>query len=170
MPEIVTKPALLRLLKERRAEIDAAVDEIDEASMMQEGAAGYWSVKDIIAHLTYYEGWMADRMEEALRGETYYPSELDMMHYEPRNTRIYEQTKDLPLADVLANSKAVFARLVAITEAHDEAFLTTQQQFEGLPAPIIVADMLRSEVYDHYPQHVPSLKSWAAAHPKKRDS
>lgn len=161
----MTKLALIDLLKARRYEFDAAIASIAEASMAEAGAAGHWSVKDIIAHLTYYEGWMADRLQEQLEGKSYTPTQLDKMHWEPRNTIIYEQNKSRTLDDVLTSSKETFIRLVAAVEAHDETFLFEPQTFEGAPSQVIPAEMLRSEVYDHYPQHIPSLITWAKSHP-----
>jgi hypothetical protein len=134
--------------------------------MLETGAAGYWSVKDIIAHLNYYEGWMADRMREQLEGRPYAPTQLDMLHFEPRNTVIYEQNKHRTLDDVLTESKKVHQDLLDMIEAHDETFLFEPQTFEGAPGPTIVADMIRTEVYDHFREHIPSLKEWTAAHPK----
>lgn len=159
-----TKTELLDLLKSRRNEFDAAVDAIPRSSMLEPGAAGHWSVKDIIAHLAHYEGWMADRLQEQLEGKSYTPTQLDMMHWEPRNTIIYEQNKSRTLDDVLKSSKDTFGRLVAAVEAHDEAFLFEPKTFEGAPGPVIPAEMIRSEVYDHYPQHIPSLTEWAESH------
>lgn len=160
-----TKIELLDLLKSRRHEFDAAIEAIHQSAMQEPGAAGHWSVKDIIAHLAYYEGWMADRLQEQIEGRNYTPTQLDMMHWEPRNTIIYEQNKSRTLEDVLKSSKDAFDRLVAAVEAHDEAFLFAPKTFEGAPGPVIPADMIRSEVYDHYPQHIPSLEAWAESHP-----
>lgn len=165
MAATTTKMELLALLKSRRNEFDAAVDAIPRSSMLEPGAAGHWSVKDIIAHLAHYEGWMADRLQEQLEGKSYTPTQLDMMHWEPRNTIIYEQNKSRTLDDVLKSSKDTFERLVAAVEAHDEAFLFEPKTFEGAPGPVIPAEMIRSEVYDHYPQHIPSLTAWAESHP-----
>ncbi len=164
MNEQMTKESLLQTLREKRAEWDAALAEIPEAHMTEPGAAGIWSVKDIVAHINYYERWMADRMHEELRGESYTPTPMDMMHFEKRNTLIYEQYRDQPLDEVLAESRRGFERIIEAVQAHSEAFLTEPHLFEGAPQPVIIWKMLRSEVYDHYAQHIPSLKVWAAAH------
>lgn len=163
----VTKMELLDLLKSRRHDFDAAVAAVPQSVIQESGAAGHWSVKDIIAHLAYYEGWIADRLQEYLEGKRYTPTQLDMMHWDPRNTIIYEQNKSRTLEDVLKSSKATFERLTAAVEAHDERFLFEPQSVEGAPGPVIPADMIRSEVYDHYLQHIPSLQEWAAAHRKE---
>lgn len=164
MMEPMSKARLLEILHAKRAEYDEAVAGVPMAHMAEPGAAGHWSIKDIVAHLTYYERWMADRMHEQLRGETYEPTPLDMMHWDQRNDLVYEGIKDKPLADVLADSQDAFIRLIESVAAHSEAFLLEPQQFSGLPQPILVWNMLRSEVYDHYGQHIPDIRAWAAAH------
>jgi hypothetical protein len=117
----------------------------------------------MIAHITYYERWMADRMHEQLRGESYTPTSLDQMHFEERNVLIYEEYRGRSISDVLSDSRQVFQRLMEAVQAHSEAFLIDPQRFEGAPGPVVVWQMLQGDVYDHYPQHMPSIKSWLAA-------
>jgi uncharacterized protein (TIGR03083 family) len=162
MDELMTKAILLETLRTRRAEWDAVLAEVPVAQMAEPGVTGEWSVKDVIAHLTYYERWFADRLEEQLRGESYVPTELDFMG-EARNDVVFQQHRDQPLAEVLADSRATFQRLVAGIEVHSEAFLLEPQQFEGAPGPVRIWQMLRGDVYDHYPQHVPAIRQWLAA-------
>jgi hypothetical protein len=63
---------------------------------------------------------------------------------------------------VLLDSQRQFQRLRAAVAAHDEAFLIQPQQFENVPEPITIWNMLRSEVYDHYEEHAPSISAWLA--------
>jgi hypothetical protein len=170
MDEQMTKAKLVETLQTRRAEWDAVLARVPEGRMTQPGAAGKWSVKDIINHISFYERWMADRMHERLRGEAYVPTELDQMHFDERNDRYYEQTRERPLEEVLAESAEGFGRLMEAVQAHTEAFLIQPQQFEGLPQPIRVWQMLRSEVYDHYSEHIPSIQVWIDAAPPPASS
>ena len=105
MDEPMTKAKLLDLLRSKRAEWDAVIAEVPKDRMTEPGAAGHWSVKDVIAHLAYHERWYADRLHEQLRGETYTPNELDAMHWEQRNPIIYEQNRNRVLEDVLEESR-----------------------------------------------------------------
>ena len=163
MDDQMTKSRLLDLLRSRRAEWDTVLAQMPQDAMEEAGVAGHWSVKDIIAHITYHERWYADRLHEQLRGENYTPTELDFMPLDERNARIYEQNRDRSLGDVLEESRQVFSRLVAGVEAHSEAFLTQPHEFEGAPGPALIWQMLRGDVYDHYPQHIPSIQEWVAA-------
>jgi hypothetical protein len=163
MDDQMKKAKLLEALRVKRAEWDALLAEVPESQMTELGVAGEWSVKDIIAHLTYHERWFADRLHETLRGEIYVPTEMDRMDFDERNDRIFQQNRDRPLPEVLAESRQVFARLLEGVQAHSEEFLIEPQQFEGAPGPVMVWQMLRGDVYDHYGQHAPSIRSWLAA-------
>ncbi len=85
------------------------------------------------------------------------------MDFDERNDRIFQQNRHRLVEDVLAESQQVFQRLVEAVEAHAEEFLIEPQHFEGAPEPVMVWKMLRGDVYDHYGQHVPSIKHWLAA-------
>jgi hypothetical protein len=163
MDDQMTKTKLLELLWSKRAEWDVVLAEVPIDQMTEPGAAGHWSVKDIIAHLSYHERWYADRLHEQLRGEVYIPNDLDRMHWEERNPVIYEQNRNRSLEDVLEESQQVFQRLLEGVQAQSEAFLTEPQQFEGAPGPVLIWQMLRGDVYDHYGLHIPSIKEWLAS-------
>jgi uncharacterized protein (TIGR03083 family) len=161
MDEPMTKPRLLDLLRTRRAAWDAALAQVPAARLTEPGVAGEWSVKDVINHLTYYERWYADRLHEQLRGAAFVPTELDRMG-EARNDVVFARDRHKPLAEVQAESAQTFARLIAGIEAHPESFLIAPQQFEGAPGPVLIWQMLRGDVYDHYPQHIAMVERWLA--------
>jgi hypothetical protein len=163
MTDKITKAELLQTLKEKRAAFDATIAKVPHDQLTTQNVQGEWSVKDIIAHLNYYEGWIADRLHEQLQGKSYIPTQLDMMHFDERNKITYAQNKDRTLEDVLTSSKQTFERLVAGIEAHTEAFLTEPQTFEGAPEPVVIANMLSGDVYDHYADHIPYIEEWLAA-------
>lgn len=163
MDDQMTKTKLLETLRSKRAEWDALLAEIPVAEMAEPGVAGEWAVKDIIAHLSYHERWYADRLHEQLRGEVYTPTETDRMHFDQRNDLVFQQNRDRSAADVLAESRQAFERLVEGVQANSEEFLIEPQHFEGAPGPVAVWQMVRGDVYEHYGLHIPSIKSWLAA-------
>ena len=162
MDKGMTKADLVETLQARRAEWDALLAEVPEAWMAEPGVAGEWSVKDYVTHMTYYERWFADRLHEALRGESYTPVEMDRMHYDERNELIFQANRDRPTPEVLAESRQAFQRLLAGVQAQSEAFLTEPQQFEGVPQPLVVSKLIQGDVLDHYAQHFPAITSWLA--------
>jgi uncharacterized protein (TIGR03083 family) len=160
MGDHMTKAKLIETLRAKRAEWDAVLAEVPEDQMTEPGVAGEWSVKDMITHLTHYERWFADRLHEYLRGESYTPTEMDRMDFDERNDRIFQQNRNRPLPEVLAESRQVFQRLLEGVQAHAEEFLIEPQQFEGVAEPLTVWKLLRGDVYEHYGEHVASVKNW----------
>jgi uncharacterized protein (TIGR03083 family) len=160
MEQQITKAFLLDQLRSARAEWDALMAEVGEARMTEPGAAGEWSVKDVIAHLTSYSRWFVNASEAHFRGELPPLDGTEGMSFEQRNQFWRQQARDLPLAEVLAESRQVFERLIEVVEAHTEEFLTQPQQFEGAPEPMLVWKMLEGDGYEHYRDHMRSIRAW----------
>ena len=161
MADQPTKAGLIEALRSRRAELDALLSGVPPALLDEPGVAGDWSIKDIVAHLTYHDRWFADRLHESLRGETYRPTDMDSMDFDVRNDRIYRQHRGRPAMEVIAESRAVFLRLMAGVVAHTESFLIEPQRFEGVPEPVVVGTLLRG-VVDHSGEHLAGLRNWLA--------
>lgn len=157
----MTKTGILNELATKRAELDEALKQVPEARLTLPGAAGLWSVKDIIAHITYHERWMADRIEEITRGEVYRWSEMDQMDATMRNFLEYQQFRDKPMAQVLVESRRAYQDLAATLRALDEAALFAPRRFRGERKPVVLHDLLRGKVIDHYAEHLASLRRMA---------
>lgn len=160
MNEQITKAFLLNQLRSARAEWDALMAEVGAARMTEPGAAGDWSVKDVMAHLTSYSRWFVNASEAHFRGQLPPLDGTEGMSFEERNQFWHQQARDRPLAEVLAESQQVFGRLIEMVEAHSEEFLTQPQQFEGAPGPILVWKLLKGDGYEHYRDHMRSIRAW----------
>jgi uncharacterized protein (TIGR03083 family) len=162
MDKQITKASLLHELRAARAEWDELLAEVGEERMTEPGAAGDWSVKDVIAHLTSYSRWFVNASEAHFRGELPPLDGTEDMDFEQRNLFFHQQTRDRPLADLQAESQQVFSRLLEVVEAHSQEFLTQPQQFEGVPEPVLVWKMLEGDNYEHYREHMRSIRAWLA--------
>jgi len=116
MNDPLSKPQLLEILKSRRAEWDALLASVDEARMDIPGAAGDWSVKDIVSHITAYERWLVEWLTAASQNTFPAPSPLDDADVERRNARVYETTHALPLQQVMGDAQNNFEALINIIE------------------------------------------------------
>lgn len=159
----MNKAKLLELLAASRAAWEAALAPIPPDRLGEPKAIDNWAIKDHIAHLTNYEGWFADRIDEMLHGIHYTPVPMDAMPFEERNQVVYELHRNDPLEAVLAASKAAHEKLMKGVAAQTEEFLTQPQTFEGAPGPMIVWEMLRGDVYEHYDEHAAWIRAWWAA-------
>jgi hypothetical protein len=162
----MTKTKLLEELAAARAEWDALIAQVmaqrGKAALVDPGAAGTWSVRDLIAHLTSYDRWFVNAAEAQLRGE---PPPLDgteWMEWDERNAIHHQRTLHLALDEVLAASRQTYARLLELVEALSEEFLIQPQQPPGMAQPFVVWEQLRGNTYDHYRLHMGDVQAWLA--------
>jgi hypothetical protein len=162
MDEQMTKAKLLDELRSAREEWDGLMAEIGEDRMTEPGATGYWSVKDVMNHLTCYTCWFVNAIEAHLRGKAPPLDGTEGMPLQEKNDFYYQKTKDMPLQQALRESHEVHQRLIQLVEGFSEAFVTQPQQFIGVPMPILIWQPLKSEVYDHSRLHLKMLRDWLA--------
>ncbi len=112
MEQQISQASLLHELRAARAEWYGVLAEVGEGRMTQPGAAGDWSVKDVMAHLTSYSRWFVNASEAHVRGELPPLDGTEGMDFEQRNRFWHQQTRALSLAKVQAESQRVFSRLL----------------------------------------------------------
>ncbi len=153
------KTTFLAALRRERAAWEALLAEVGalgEARMTQPGVIGEWSIKDIIAHITWYEREMVGLLRmHALAG-----SPLWQLPHGQRNTALFEELRGKPLADVLADARQAFAELLALVEGLAEDDLHDAARYHDMPPDWIPWEVLAGNSYTHYPQHAPLIRAW----------
>jgi len=156
----MNKFEIIHAMKEARAEWNALLAQIPEERMTEPGANGEWSVKDVIAHITFFENEMVLVMEQ--RALTGTPGVWELPTHE-RNAMLYAQMKDLPLVQVLADSRAAYERLLALTEAAPEADFEGPSSYADMPSAWTLEAVLSGNSWDHYREHIGWLREWLQA-------
>lgn len=166
MGETGTRTTFLEALRMERARWDALVVSVPREWMTEPGAAGEWSLKDVLAHMSEGERWTADEIRKAGRGEAPSRQELDEMarqglfDNDTRNRLTWEQHHNDALDDVLAESQAAYADLVrAVEAASDETLNAPWWWTRGHP---LIA-VLPPQCYEHYREHEPEVRAWLAS-------
>jgi uncharacterized protein (TIGR03083 family) len=151
----VNKHDFLQQLRAVRAEWDHLLAEIPEARLAAPGAAGTWSAKDVIAHVTWGEREMLGLIRQrALAG-----SDLWQFSTAERNAAIYAQNRDRPLREVLAEARAVYPELLAAFESLDDADFTDPARYAGMPPDWQPWDIFAQNTFTHYRDHLPDLRA-----------
>jgi hypothetical protein len=133
--------------------------------MLTPNAIGDWSIKDVIAHVTSYERYMADRVREMVRGESYRGAETagelaaflarlgypdfgsPLLDDDEPNAWVVEHNRAKSLPDVRAESQRAFASLMdALEQLPDEHF--TERFAEGIAG----------NTWEHYQHHCADLE------------
>jgi uncharacterized damage-inducible protein DinB len=149
------KKSFLERYRLARQEWQAALAPLSEAQMLQTRSRGEWSVKDVIAHLTWHEREMIGMLQKrALVG-----SPLWNLPLEQRNAAIYEANKGCSLAEVHAEAREVFQELWQLLEALEEEDLQNPRRFAQMPPEWIPLQVLAGNTYEHYEAHLPQVEA-----------
>jgi uncharacterized protein (TIGR03083 family) len=155
MDQPMTQAKFLETLKAARSEWEALLARVPKDRMSEPGADG-WSVKDILAHVAWYEREMlAVARARALAG-----SDLWNKSLEERNAAIYEENRHRPLAEVLAEAEAMYRQLAPELEALTDEDLMDARRFREMPAEWLPWQVLASNTYEHYQEHIPQIQAW----------
>lgn len=158
MTEPANKTQFLDMVRGARRQLDALLAKVDKADMTQPGACGEWSVKDVVAHIVWHEREMIGLLKaHALVG-----SELWNLPTDQRNAAIFEENKERELDDVLEESPATFEQMMTWLDTLAEEDLFDASRFPGMPAEWRPLDVLASNTYEHYHDHIPQIEAWLA--------
>jgi hypothetical protein len=158
MPEPTSKVELINAMISARNELDTLVDQIERSTMTLPGASGEWSIKDILAHITSYDRWLG--LTLALRSQKPPDLWIEDLPLDEFNRRVFEENRDKPLDEVLQQSRDVWREILDEIRARPEVDLFTEQSVQGVPYRFKPCELLKSESYGHYLDHVPDLKAW----------
>lgn len=161
MPE-PTKPAskdeLLTIIRSAYDQFEALLASLSEDQMTTPGVNGPWSVKDNIAHLAAWQNYQASRQEGALTGVEP-PDPVPGLKTEDQiNEHYYQQHKDRPLAEVLANFRAAYQRVLAATQALSWEALNGPFPWYDNNVPIGAYTL--GNTSGHYEEHGDIIRRW----------
>jgi hypothetical protein len=162
MLALSSKSELIQAMLAARAKFDSVLEQIPRSTMVQPGASHQWSVKDIVAHINSYDRWLG--LGLALRGQKPPDSWVEDIPLDQFNHRLFLENRELLLDDVLRQSHDLWDLILRETQAASESYLFSECSIEGVPYKFRPCDLLKSESYGHYLDHVPALTSWLDKH------
>src|SRR5512140_553469 len=114
----MNKPELLNGLRAEYQQYEEFLDQIGLARMDIPGVAGYWSIKDIIAHLNVWRSRTVARLQAAQRRQPTPPPPWpeNLPTDDDINAWIYATNHDRPLREILDESHQVFQQLLSAVE------------------------------------------------------
>lgn len=158
MKDPTCKSELIQAIHAARNEWDALIAQIPNHRLSEPVTSESWSIKDIIAHVTEYDRWLA--LGLAMRLQKPPQIWLDDLSLDEFNALLYKQFADRDPDDILLDSKRVFQDLSYEVEAHAEAYLFGTHRVEGVTEDVIPFQILKSESYGHYYDHIPAIRAW----------
>jgi hypothetical protein len=155
-----TTAQLLEVMRTARSNWEALLAEAGEARLTEPGVEGDWSLKDIIAHITYFETWAADNVLALQRGEPQPQAEYQGLTVDEENARIYERLRAKSLPQVLQESQASFQRSLAAVQGLRDEDLYAVEFTRAYGVDWTVHDLIEGDTFGHYNDHSTSVRAW----------
>ncbi|HEX5570743.1 MAG TPA: DinB family protein [Ktedonobacterales bacterium] len=148
---------VLQLMDRERAAFDAALSILSRERLVAPGAAGVWSAKDIVAHVT----WAEREMIGVLQRRELAGSDLWRLSQDERNAAVYAENRGRPLNDVLDDARGVFQSLRAEIARLSDEQINDPQWIARLPAGLTPWQLLAGNTWKHYEEHLSDLQALA---------
>jgi len=149
------RQTLLTNLHAGRERLAAALAQMDEARMVEPVLYGLWSVKDLLAHLGFWEHHIVAAYRTLQRGDVPDPGP-DEASLHATNARVFAEHRGRPLADVQREEQEAYQALLSLVEAAPEDDLFDPHRFawtRGHP----LAELIANNSYEHYDEHLQDL-------------
>lgn len=124
---------------------------LSNAELLEPGVSGAWSVRDIIAHVTWWEEEALKHLPLIMAGGKPPRYSVTYGGIDAFNAKMTEERKGLLLVEVLRRQADVHRRLVAFIEQAPDDQLGSESRFRR---------RLRLDTYGHYPKHERAIRRW----------
>ncbi len=124
---------------------------MSDSQLTLPGVTGVWSVKDIIAHVTWWEEEALKHLPLIIKGGRPQRYSVKYGGIDAFNALMTEQKRDLSLAEVLKQQEETHCRLIAYVQSVPTEQSSRETRFRR---------RLRLDTYSHYPKHAKAIREW----------
>jgi len=153
---------LIATLEGAKAEIEALLSEAGEARLTTPGVTGPWSIKDLLAHMTAWEGrvvaWAEGIRQGTAPAPAPWPKGLDD---DQVNAIIFERERERSLPEVLEDWRQTHRQLMEAVQAMSDDELFFQKAAWLGDAPF--AEAIAGNSYEHQQEHAGQIRVWLDA-------
>jgi uncharacterized protein (TIGR03083 family) len=132
--------------------LEAHISALSEAQMLQPGVNGQWTVKDVLAHITWWEQHLLHRLKTGQ--DNLFQEGISMQAATDKaNDSIYADNRSRPLAEILEEFQASYQQVLTALEALSEEAVSQAE----------IYDIIAWDTFRHYPEHTAMLQAWMAS-------
>ena len=158
----MNKAEFLHKLTGKRSEWDGVLAQIPQELMTVPGVnEDGRSVKDIVAHVAWYENEAAHILKShTLASASVENDRIWGLPVNERNSAIYEQNRNLTLNDALVMGQDAFIAFLHEAQKLSEEDLSDPARYKDMPADWAPWEVVASNTFEHYPDHVAEIRAW----------
>jgi hypothetical protein len=146
-------------LRNARAKLLHAIEGLTDDQMLQVGAVGIWSVKDVLSHLVAWEAELVTTLSMLEQHKRLAPRIVEIEDIDDWNDDQYRSSAARPLAAVLEDFHGVHKHLLGVLERLDNRTLDDNRLWpwmEGEPLSYLVAE----NAIWHEEEHADDIEAW----------
>lgn len=145
------KQQVLDKLESSWSDFNASYAGLTDVQLELAGVTENWSVKDLIAHISWWEEEALKHLPHILNGVTPPRYKDAYGGLDAFNALMTEQKHELSLAEVKKQHLDSHRRLVEYLQNAPDELFTTETRFRR---------RLRLDTYSHYPEHTKAIWEW----------
>jgi carboxymethylenebutenolidase len=152
------REGLLSQMRQGRQELEEVLSHVPDGKMTRPVLPNGWSVKDMLAHIGFWERRAAELYSYFRSGQAIDPKP-GTMSTEELNQRVYDTNRWLALGEMIEFEKISYNALYRLAATVPEADLFDPQRFpatEGNP----FYEWIIANACGHYNDHLPDLRNW----------
>jgi len=157
MADQMTTADVAALIRETSTRMERLVTQLSVAQINQPGAVGAWSVKDVLAHIAFWECYAVNIIRDALRGET--PVLVAEDDTERNNASVVAQYYQRSLSAVIADWQQAREDLIEQLEQLTDDDLNDPDRFPWSDGRTLL-DRIAGNSYDHEQEHIEQIRVW----------
>jgi hypothetical protein len=151
-PEVnLDRSQLLKRLDRAWEALKASYVGLSDSELLEPGVTGTWSVRDIIAHVTWWEEEALTHLPLILAGRRPPRYSVTYGGIDAFNAQMTEQKRNLSLSEVLRQRDETHRRLIDFIQSAPEDQIARETRFRR---------RLRLDTYSHYPKHAEAIRKW----------
>lgn len=143
--------ALIDKVETAWADFHAAYAGLSDDDLLIPGVTGDWSIRDLIAHVTWWDAEAIAHLPTVLAGNIPPRYSVTYGGIDAFNALKTEEKRDLTLDEVRAEAKATHQRLLDYLRSIPPKALKGNSKF---------THRLRLDTYGHYPTHAADIRRW----------
>lgn len=161
----MTKARFIQTLTLAREQWEGLLAQVGAERASVPAINGYWSIKDTVGHVNYYERWLLQWLEAAARGQIMLAPRRETIDVDERNAIIFRENRDRTWDDVLGESRLVFERLLLLVKLLPPSDMFETEQYARYVIPFWGSRMplwkcVAENSYEHYEEHAASIRAW----------
>jgi hypothetical protein len=161
MAKQTSKALLLKDIQAERQRLEKTLSTLGAEEMVQAGAVGTWSVKDVLAHLAAWEKLFLAWYQAGLQGSSpaTLPVGMGKRAIDALNQQIYTQNQGRSLEEVLVEFQASYQQILAVIEGIPESDMFSRGRFSWT-GKLALVDYITGNTCNHYAWARSQISKW----------